>query len=119
MEQDPTSHNGEFGAQLLNLSVSILRVLKLADLDKPQEFIDFIGRSIERSIIMYLHSIQPVTDETEHHSYISLKEATKYCDYSLEYLSLLARQGKIPAVKFNRNWMTTREAIAGYLKNRT
>jgi hypothetical protein len=35
---------------------------------------------------------------------------------SLEYLSLLARTGKLPAVKFERNWMTTREAIDTYLK---
>jgi len=112
--------NGYPPAVILNMDrKKYYRVLKLADLDKPQEFIDFIGRSIERSLIIYLHSIKPVTEETEHQGYISLKEATKYCDYSLEYLSLLARQGKIPAVKFNRNWMTTREAIEGYLKNRT
>jgi len=33
-------------------------------------------------------------------------------------LSLLARTGKLPAVKFERNWMTTREAIENYLKKK-
>jgi len=93
------------------------RVLKMADLDRPQEFVDFIGRAIERSLIIYLNCIKPVTKETEHQGYISLKEASSYCEYSLEYLSLLARQGKLPAVKFNRNWMTTREALESYLKH--
>ncbi len=91
------------------------RVLRQADLDRPQEFIDFIGRAIERSLVIYLQSIRPATEATEHQGYISLKEATRYCTYSMEYLSLLARQGKLPAVKFERNWMTTREAIEGYV----
>lgn len=110
--------NGYPPAVILNIDrKKYYRVLQMADLDRPQEFIDFIGRAIERSLIIYLNSIMPETERTEHQGYISLKEATKYCDYSLEYLSLLARQGKIPAVKFNRNWMTTREAIESYLRN--
>jgi len=111
--------NGYPPAVILNIDrKKYYRVLKMADLDRPQEYIDFIGRSIERSLIIYLNSIKPVSKETEHQGYISLKEATKYCSYSLEYLSLLARQGKIPAVKFNRNWMTTIEAIESYLSNK-
>ncbi len=111
--------NGYPPAVVLNVDrKKYYRVLKLADLDKPQEFIDFIGRSIERSLIIYLNSLQPVTLESEPQGYINLKEATKYCDYSLEYLSLLARQGKIPAVKFNRNWMTTKEAIESYVSSK-
>lgn len=110
--------NGYPPAVILNIDrKKYYRVLKMADLDRFQEFVDFIGRAIERSLIIYLNSIKPATEETEHQGYISLKEATKYCDYSLEYLSLLARQGKIPAVKFNRNWMTTKEAIESYLRN--
>ena len=111
--------NGYPPAVILNMDrKKYYRVLKYADLDKPQEFVDFIGRSIERSLIIYLNSIKPDDDENEHQGYISLKEATKYCDYSLEYLSLLARKGKLPAVKFKRNWMTTREAIEEYKENK-
>jgi len=111
--------NGYPPAVILNIDrKKYYRVLKLADLDKPQEFINFIGRAIERSLIIYLQSIKPVTEIKKHQGYISLKEATQYCDYSLEYLSLLARQGKLPAVKFQRNWMTTREAIEDYKNKR-
>jgi len=49
--------------------------------------------------------------------YISLKEATKYCDYSQEYLSLRARQGKLKAVKIGRNWVTKKEWVEQYLKS--
>jgi hypothetical protein len=49
-------------------------------------------------------------------SYISLQEATNYCNYSQEYLSLRARQGKLRAVKFGRNWVTKKEWLDDYLK---
>jgi Fic family protein len=111
--------NGYPPAVILNMDrKKYYRVLKQADLDKPQEFVDFIGRSIERSLIIYLNSIKPDNNDNEHQGYISLKEATKYCNYSLEYLSLLARKGKLPAIKFKRNWMTTREAIEDYKNNK-
>ena len=49
--------------------------------------------------------------------YISLTEATRYCDYSQEYLSLRARQGKLKSVKFGRNWVTKKEWLEEYLMN--
>jgi len=47
---------------------------------------------------------------------ISLQDATKYCSYSQEYLSLLARLGKLRSVKLGRNWVTTNEWLTEYLK---
>lgn len=111
--------NGFPPAVILNVDrKKYYRVLKQADLDKPNEFLNFIGRSIERSLIIYLNSLQPVTNEESHQGYISLKEAANYCEYSIEYLSLLARKGLLPAVKFKRNWMTTREAIENYVNKK-
>ena len=46
--------------------------------------------------------------------YISLAEASKLCNYSQEYLSLRARQGKLKAIKQGRNWMTTQEWLDEY-----
>jgi Fic family protein len=93
------------------------RVLREADLDHPKEFIDFIGRAIERSLVIYLNGVKPIKDAHQARgSYITLQQATQFCEYSLEYLSLLARQGKLSAVKFQRNWMTTKEAIEEYKK---
>ena len=48
--------------------------------------------------------------------YLSLQEATKYSNYSQEYLSLRARQGKLKSVKVGRNWVTKREWLDEYLK---
>lgn len=36
--------------------------------------------------------------------------------YSGEYLSLLARKGKISATKITRNWLTTSKAVLVYLQ---
>ena len=46
--------------------------------------------------------------------YITLTDASKLCDYSQEYLSLRARQGKLKAIKQGRNWMTTKEWLGRY-----
>jgi len=91
------------------------RVLQEADRGNLVPFVDFIGRSIERSLIIYLNAIKPPDEHESGGGYISLQEATRYCDYSQEYLSLLARTGKLDAVKFGRNWMTSREAIETYV----
>lgn len=92
------------------------RVLNDANMGKMAPYENFIGRSIERSLILYLNSIKPNLSENQ--LFISLREATKYCTYSQEYLSLLARKGKMTAVKINNNWMTTKEAIEEYIDNR-
>ncbi|MBN2626466.1 MAG: Fic family protein [Spirochaetales bacterium] len=89
------------------------RVLNEANLGKNANYENFIGRSIERSLILYLNSIEP--DQNDEKMFISLRKAAEYCDFSQEYLSLLARKGKLAAVKINRNWMTTREAVLEYV----
>ncbi|WP_109022147.1 Fic family protein [Leptospira kobayashii] len=94
------------------------RVLREADKGNPLGFMDFVGKSVERSLIIYLNSFK-IDSKDNKQGYITLKEATKHCNYSLEYLSLLARTGKLSAVKFNRNWMTTIEAIQTYLEEVT
>ncbi|MBU1292185.1 hypothetical protein KKH07_01730, partial [Patescibacteria group bacterium] len=48
--------------------------------------------------------------------YISLAEASKLCDYSQEYLSLRARQGKLKAIKQGRNWVTTKDWVEKYFQ---
>ena len=39
-------------------------------------------------------------------------------NYGQEYISLLARQGKIDAYKEGRNWLTTKDAVETYILNR-
>ena len=53
--------------------------------------------------------------DLEKKNLISLREATQYCSYSQEYLSLRARNGKLKSVKIGRAWMTNREWLYEYL----
>ena len=53
--------------------------------------------------------------DKENNNYISLQEATKYCSYTQEYLSLRARQERLKAVKIGRNWVTTKDWLDDYL----
>jgi Fic family protein len=92
------------------------RVLKEADMEKYINFFNFIGRSVERSLLIYLNAIKSKNDTEDKYGYISLKEAAKLCNYGIEYLSYLARTGKLNAIKIRRNWMTTREALMDYIE---
>ena len=84
--------------------------LKKADLGDVKPFINFIGYCMNRSLNIYLSSFKKGME------YISLAEIAKGANYSQEYLSLLARKGKLDAIKLGRNWMTTKKSIEDYLK---
>lgn len=47
---------------------------------------------------------------------MSIADASVNTPYSQEYLSLLARKGRIPAIKIARDWLTTRSAVLSYTK---
>lgn len=49
-------------------------------------------------------------------SLVSISQVAKGTPYSAEYLSLLARKGKLKAVKISRDWLTTREAVLSYVR---
>jgi Fic family protein len=109
--------NGYPPAVILNVDRKVYyRLLKDADREKYNGLMNFIGRSIERSLLIYLNATKSKNDIEDKYGYISLQEATKLCDYGMEYLSYLARTGKLQAVKIRRNWMTTREAVLDYLE---
>lgn len=48
---------------------------------------------------------------------IPLSEAAAISGVSLKHLGLLAGKGKLGAEKMERNWVTTREAVAKYLSD--
>ncbi len=47
---------------------------------------------------------------------VSMSQAATMTPYSAEYLSLLARKGRLDAVKINRDWLTTPKAVLSYVK---
>ena len=76
-------------------------------------FANFVAKAVERSLDIYLDCLGKSPAE-----YLDLAEAAKISrnGYSQEYLSLLARSGKIGAVKFGRNWKITKEELQNYEK---
>ncbi|MEA3558042.1 MAG: Fic family protein [Candidatus Thermoplasmatota archaeon] len=74
-------------------------------------FINFVARCLDRSLTFYIDSLG---DEEDDH--IKLAEASRECRYSQEYLSLLARKGRIDAVKFGRIWMISRKVLEDYVR---
>lgn len=72
-------------------------------------------QAIERTLNIYL-SILPNTN----YDYRSIADIVEEPDvvYGQEYVSLLARQGKIDAHKEGRNWFTTKKAIDDYILTR-
>ncbi len=53
--------------------------------------------------------------KTKKNGYISLTEATNYCEHSQEYLSKISRLGRLKAIKIGRNWVTTRKWLKSYI----
>lgn len=97
---------------------SYYRVLSLADNGKEKPLINFVGKAVERSLTLYINTSKKQTEKASKDAeWISLAQATQGTPYSQEYLSLLARIGRIEAVKQGRNWVTTREAIQNYMKS--
>lgn len=86
--------------------------LKKADQGNLKPFIDFIGRSVERGLDLYLDAFKRGP------GYMSLAEAAKGTPYSQEYLSLLARKGRMEAVKLGRNWFIKKDALERYKNSR-
>jgi Fic family protein len=110
--------NGYPPAVILNIDRrKYYRVLKEADQERYGNFISFIGRSVERSLLIYLNALKSKNDSEDKYGYITLLEAAKHCSYGIEYLSFLARTGKLKAVKIKRNWLTTHEAIMDYVES--
>ena len=91
-------------------------VLDKADSGNYEPLVKFIAQSIERTLDIYLKTLTPATQKQE--KFVSLTEISKSTPFSSKYLNLLARQGKLEAYKEDRDWLTSKEAVERYLKNR-
>lgn len=91
------------------------RVLARADAGDERPLANFVGRAVERSLTLYLEACTPRTGPpAPEEAWIPLREAAKGTPYSQEYLSLLARRGRLEALKRGRIWYTTRRAVVAY-----
>lgn len=72
-------------------------------------------QALERSVDIYLSSFTNTYDDYQP---ISGIVSEPEIPYGQEYVSLLARQGKIDAFKEGRNWLTSKKAVEEYVRNR-
>ncbi|WP_299103518.1 Fic family protein [uncultured Winogradskyella sp.] len=74
-----------------------------------------MAQASERTLNIYLNAI-PGSDK----DYDTISNIVKEPEilYGQEYVSLLARQGKIDAHKEGRNWFTTKEAVLNYVREK-
>lgn len=89
-----------------------------ADRGKDKPVVNFVGRAVERSLNLYLEAVIPRTrTPARRDEWIPLQDAARGTPYSQEYLSLLARLGRLDAIKVGRVWHTTRAALEAYRKS--
>jgi len=72
-------------------------------------------QALERTLNIYIQSLP--SSDTDYRIISDLVEEEQM-PYGQEYISLLARQGKIDAHKEGRNWYTTKDAVEEYIKTR-
>lgn len=89
--------------------------LNQANKGSYQKLTLLMAQALERTLNIYMSAL-PNNDE-EYIEISSLVEEPSV-PYGQEYISLLARQGKIDAYKEGRNWLTTKKAVDDYIKNR-
>jgi Fic family protein len=72
-------------------------------------------QSLERTLNIYINALPGNDNE-----YVAISNLVQEPNmpYGQEYISLLARTGKIDAYKEGRNWLTTREAVEDYIATR-
>lgn len=89
--------------------------LNQANKGKYHKFMLLMCQAVERSLNIYLSAV-PNNDQ----DYEAISTIVKEPDvpYGQEYVSLLARQGKIDAHKEGRVWYTTKDAVLNYIVNR-
>lgn len=73
-------------------------------------------QALERSLNIYV-SAMPGKSYDDYEP-ISAIVAEPDIPYGQEYVSLLARQGKIDAYKEGKDWLTTKDAVKNYIKTR-
>ena len=89
--------------------------LNLANKGNYSKLLLLVIQSVERSLDIYLSNLNNTYEDYQPISNIVSEPGVPY---GQEYVSLLARQGKIDAYKDSRNWLTTKDAVLDYMKKR-
>lgn len=73
-------------------------------------------QATERSLNIYINALPG--NSYDDYEPISFIVSEPDVPYGQEYVSLLARQGKIDAYKEGKDWLTTKSAVKDYIQNR-
>lgn len=90
--------------------------LNQANSGNYQKLILLMSQALERTLNIYISSLPD--NDYDFQEISNIVSESNELPYSQEYISLLARQGKIDAHKEGRNWFTTKKAIEEYMVNR-
>lgn len=91
------------------------RVLDASNKGDYSKFLMLVGQAAERSLSIYLSSLE---DRASGYKPINDIVSEPGIPYGQEYVSLLARRGKIEAYKEGRVWYTSKDAIEAYRDGR-
>ena len=100
---------------LKNDRAKYYEALNQANNGKYQKLMLLMCQALERSLNIYLNAMPDSNTDFQKISDIVSEPSSPY---GQEYISLLARTGKIDAYKEGRNWYTTKEAIEDYILTR-
>lgn len=89
--------------------------LNQANQGNYQKLALLMAQALERTLNIYLSALPNQDEDYQPITNLVKEEALPY---SQEYISLLARQGKIDAHKEGRSWYTTKTAILNYVGTR-
>jgi hypothetical protein len=89
--------------------------LNAANKGNYQKLMLLMDQAVERTLNIYINALPGSNDDYDEISNI-VKEPD--VPYGQEYVSLLARQGKIDAYKEGKNWLTSKNAIQEYIIRR-
>lgn len=89
--------------------------LNLANKGNYHKMVLLMVQALERTLNIYINALPNSTYE-----YQEISNLVKEPDmpYGQEYISLLARQGKIDAYKEGKNWLTSKAALKNYIEGR-
>jgi Fic family protein len=89
--------------------------LNAANLGQMERIVHLVAHAQERSLSIYLNALN---DNSDDFAPISRIVSEPVAGYGQEYVSLLARSGKIQAYKEGRVWYTSRAAIETYARKK-
>lgn len=90
--------------------------LNLANKGDYQKLMLIMAQALERTLNIYVGALPDSSYEYQEISDIIVEDPE--IPYGQEYISLLARQGKIDAYKEGRNWYTSKEAVYDYVRGK-